>query len=94
MKSILITDAVGRERHVGEEFDDFLQIDGVPDAESIDLWADRIRQHIRKLWNEDASTNKEVTVVLDAPIHYRIVVDHLQTTMLREEKIKFLLTGM
>jgi hypothetical protein len=93
VRVILVADANGRERHVGEEFDDFLEVEPVPTADTVDQWADRIRQHIRRLWVEDASSEKGVTVVLDAAVHYRVMLEHLQATMLREEKIKFLLAG-
>jgi hypothetical protein len=94
MKTLLVADESGREKHVGEEFDEFIQVDIVPEADSIDAWADRIRQTIRRLWHEDTSTQKGVSVFLDAAaVHYSVVIEHLQSTMLREEKIKFLLVG-
>jgi hypothetical protein len=32
-------------------------------------------------------------VVLEAPVHYRIMLEHLQVTMIRDEKVRFLLSG-
>jgi hypothetical protein len=92
MKTILIADPDGRERHVGEDFDDFIEVETAVEADIIDDYADRIRQRIRRLWVEGNSST-EVMVVLDAPIHYRIMLEHLQVTMNRDEKVRFLLSG-
>lgn len=92
MKSLLIADPVGRENHVGEDFDDFLEVNTVISSEEIDECADLIRQRIRRLWVEGNSST-EIIVVVDAPVHYRIMIEHLQATMSREEKVRFLLSG-
>jgi hypothetical protein len=93
MKTMLIADENGRERHVGEDVDDFLEVEVVPTTDTIDDLANRVRQHIRRLASEDKSDDKTVTVVLDAAIHYRIMLEHLQMVMQREEKIMFFLAG-
>jgi hypothetical protein len=92
MKTILVADSDGREKHVGEDFDDFIEVDTVVEAETLDEWADRIRQRIRRLWVEGNSST-DVMVVLEAPVHYRIMLEHLQVTMIRDEKVRFLLSG-
>ena len=93
MKTILIADENGRERHVGEDFDDFLEVVSVPTTDILDEWADLIRQRIRRQWSEDNSTDRGVLVVLDAPSIWTVVFDHLQVSMLRDEKITFNLAG-
>ena len=66
MKTMFICAEANIEYHVGEEYDDILEVDnevisghgddnyGV-DLTPIDEWHKRIRNRIRKLWHEDAT---------------------------------------
>ena len=93
MKSLLIIDDGTRDNHVGEEYDDFLIVDKVLSADDIDSWTDRIRQHIRKLWNEGGKEDG-VNVLLDSSPHYDVILLSLQGVMNKDEKVTFVLTNV
>ena len=89
----MIADNVTRENHIGEEYDDFLEVIRVPTQTDIDLWVDRISQHIRRLWNEDVESEAAlVDVHCDVTSLFEIALQHLQESMLRNENIKVKLT--
>ena len=82
--------------HVGEEYDDILEVDDQPTTETIQEWANRVRNHIRRLWTEDVPPEgadradddpREVRIHLDAATPFHAMLVNLQILMKEEESI-------
>ena len=90
MKSFLIIDPVTKKNHLDQEVSDYLVVEQVLTAENIDSWTDRIRQHIRKVWNEGGD-KEGLTIILDTGPQYSVILFTLQNNMLKEEGINFVI---
>ncbi len=100
MKTFLICIEYNINDHVGEEYDDILEVEDMPTQMTIADWADRIKGRIRRLWNEDSEIDEDdgskiedwqqgVEVFLDGTPPYHTVLMRLQPLMLKEEGIEF-----
>ena len=90
MKTLFICSVKRINYHVGEEYDDFIEVSDVPMADTIDEWAHRIQGRIRKLWEEnekEKNTDKRVVAAMDANYSYYLILEHLKKGMLTSEKI-------
>ncbi|RLI43829.1 hypothetical protein DRO61_12855 [Candidatus Bathyarchaeota archaeon] len=99
MKTFLICIEYNINDHVGEEYDDILEVEDMPTQMTVASWADRIKGRIRKLWNEDNDIDddgtkiedweKGVEIILDGTPPYHTMLMRLQPLMLKEESIEF-----
>jgi len=87
MKSLLIMNDMTRDKHVGEEYDEILEVPVEVTTENIGEWSVRIKDAIRRLWNQDSGENKLVKVWLDAAIAFHTMLANFQIRMLPEEGI-------
>jgi hypothetical protein len=94
MKTLLVCDEATVNNHVGEEYDDIIEVVQVPTTENIKDWADRIKSRIRKLWNEDGE-DKKVVITFDSSAPYKAVIINLRINWMNlEEKIDIELPGV
>jgi hypothetical protein len=100
MKTFLICIEYNINNHVGEEYDDILEVEDMPTQMTIAHWADRIKGRIRKLWNEDSDIDEDdgskienwergVEIYLDGTAPYHTILMRLQLVMKKEEGIDF-----
>ena len=100
MKNFLICIEYRINDHIGEEYDDILEVEDMPTQITIADWADLIKGRIRKLWNEDSEIDEDsgdkievwekgVEIVLDGTPPYHTMLMRLQPLMLKEESIEF-----
>lgn len=107
MKTMFICASSNIEYHVGEEYDEIIEVndevisergeDGYgADLTPIREWHNRIRNRIRKAWNEDATPEgatreegdeQEVHIWLDAASPFNAMLIDLQIIMKAEEGI-------
>jgi hypothetical protein len=90
MKTMIVCASANINRHVGEYYDEVLEVENTPTTETIDRWGNAIMGAIRKLYSEDmASGGKgEVSVTLDAVSPYNAILMNLQIIMQKEEGIQ------
>jgi len=89
MKTLFICGKKESARHVDEEYDELLYVDSEPTQMVIDLYADRIRNVIRKTWKEDTDKEKGIDLYLDCPAPYLVIVENLKVVMEEDESIVF-----
>jgi len=89
MKTLFVCATRNIDRHVGEEYDDILEVEDQPTTETIKLWADRVMDHIRKVHAMDAgSDDRGVSVHLDAASPFNAMLVNLQIRMGQDEGVK------
>lgn len=99
MKTFLIVSEKRYNDHVDEYYDDFIEVDDEvishhgpdnygPHLTPIAEWHNRIRGRIRKIWSEDESEDKCVSIYLDAAAPFNAMLIDLQIVMGKEEGIK------
>jgi hypothetical protein len=98
MKTLFVVCPRNVNRHAGEIYDAILEVSDQPTTEDIQDWANRIRDSIRGLWEEQVGGIKDdpdktlvtkepigVVVTLDAANPYHAVLANLQIIMKAEE---------
>ena len=89
VKTFLICTSKSIHKYAGQEYDDYLEVDSQPSAETIDELANRIADRIRKLWNEDGDDEERiVSIWLDAASPYNVVLKNFQIFMKEQENIE------
>ena len=90
MKTLFVCSVARVNFHVGEEYDDILEVEHQPTTATIRDWADRLRGRIRKLWMEqsEADPDRGVSVSLDAASPFNNILINLQILMESEEGIR------
>jgi hypothetical protein len=89
MKTLFVCAKRNVDRHDGEEYDDILEVEDQPTTETIQDWANRMMDHIRKLNVADAgSADRGVSVFLDAASPYNAMLINLQILMKANEGIR------
>ncbi len=86
-KTLLLADPDGRERCVGKEVDDFIEIEAIPEVLSLDDWANRTCQHIRKLAQEgvpEGGKKNGVRVEIAGNGVWNALMSHIVLTMEKE----------
>lgn len=86
-KLLLLADPDGRERCVGKEVDDFLELEEIPNVMSLDDWANRTMQHVRKLADEgvkEGEPKNEVKVEIAGNKVWETLMGHIQLSMKKE----------
>lgn len=92
MKTLFICSSRRLEDHGGESYDDFTEVRDDITTEGINEETMRIRNLIRKLWNEDSdSEDQGVSVTYDAIPVYRAMLINLHHLMADEEGIDVVL---
>lgn len=85
MKTYFVV-AEGRvDQHDGEEYDDILYVEDAPTTDTIQEWANRIRQGLRKLWHEGGQ--EPIGIYFDAHMAFHAVLVNLQILMKEDEDI-------
>jgi hypothetical protein len=78
-------------KHVGEEYDEILEVPAVVEVEQMDAMGNSIRNAIRNIIIEAQKEGEEqenyVKVVIDATPPYAVILVSLSDLMEREEKI-------
>lgn len=89
MKTLLIATKKGMESHVGEEYDDIMEVEVFMDIGKMQEHANLIRNKIRELASKDISDGKDAKIVitLEATPQYNVILVSLCDTMKSEEKI-------
>lgn len=95
MKTMLIHAPSKNNNHVGEEYDNLLEVPEIPDVENIQQVSEIIRNRIRKLWHEmtEDDTARKVAITLDGHAVYATLLINLQQRMKPEEGIVVELLG-
>lgn len=89
MKSLFVVADSEVDNHLGEEYDEVLYVEDQPTTETIQEWATRIRDRIRKLWHEQSDDeDRRVEVWLDAIAAYDAMLVNLQVLSAEEEDIE------
>ena len=89
MKTMFVCSELKINDHVGEEYDDLLEVTDQPTTKNIDEYHNRIRGRIRKLWHEDeGSEDRQVDVYLDAASPYNAMLQNLRVIMKDAEGIE------
>jgi len=76
-----------RDSHMGEDYDDILYVEDSPCTESILPYVNRMKDRLRKLWNE-VKPDGLVVVYFDACSAFYGVLANLQIRMKSEEGIE------
>lgn len=88
MKTLFVCDEKFLGEHVGEEYDDIIEVPHDPTTENIAEYANRIKGRIRKLWAEDEnSDNRSVWVTLHGASPFNVMLINLRIIMGKEEGI-------
>lgn len=90
MKSLFIVSSKRVNAHVGEEYDYILEVDDQPTTVSIQELANRVRNRIRAVWNEQKAAGDEsprVACYLDAASPYNTMLLDLRQILGEEEGI-------
>jgi len=88
MKTLFVCDEKFIVEHVGEEYDDIIEVPHQPTTENIHEFANRIKGRIRKLWEEDKdSDNQAVHVTLHCASPFNVMLMNLRIIMRGEEDI-------
>ena len=89
MKTMFVCSELVINDHVGEEFDDILEVADQPTTENIDEYHNRIRGRIRKLWVDDEGADeRRVDISLDAASPYNAMLQNLRIIMKDAEGIE------
>lgn len=86
MKTMIILNENTTNNHAGEDYDIIFEVPIEITTENITQYVNRIKDHIRKLWNEDKEP-KSVSITLDAHIALHGVLTNLKIRMPQEEGI-------
>ena len=90
MKTLFVVCPMNVNRHVGEDYDAIIEVENQPTTESIQDWANRIKDSIRSLWAEqvkEGTSDMRVVVSLDAASPYHAVLANFQIIMKVEEGV-------
>lgn len=90
MKSLFVVDERNINKHVGENYDEIIEVEHQPTTETIQKWADTVMSAIRALWHEQVKAgdpNPGITVNLDAASPFNLMLQNLQIIMGQDEKI-------
>jgi hypothetical protein len=89
MKTLFVCAECNIEDHVGEEYDEIIEVENQPTTATIQEWANRIKGRIRKLAHQLQKEGEEqvVVVTLDGPSPYNAMLINLQVRMKPEEDI-------
>jgi hypothetical protein len=89
MKTFFVCSETRIGEHGGEEYDDFIEVENAPTTDTIEDWANRIRDRVRKLWHEEMKEDedKRIVVTLDGPSPYNAMLVDLQILLEEEEGI-------
>ena len=90
MKTLFVCAESRIEDHVGEEYDEIVEVGSTPTTDDIQEWANRIKDRIRKLAHqmEKEGNDKRIEVILDGPSPYNAMLVNLQVIMPDEEGIE------
>jgi len=88
MKTLLVCAEDLLPEHVGESYDDVLVVDELLTTLTIQEWALRVKDHIRKLWHEDEGDDKGVGVWMHGAAPFDAILINLQILMREEEGIR------
>jgi hypothetical protein len=78
------------EDHVGETYDEIVEVDDSPTTETIQEWGARIKNKIRRLHNNSIAEGEEnpvIQITLDGPSPYNAMLQNLQIFMAEENDI-------
>lgn len=90
MKTLFVCDKKFLREHVGEEYDDIINVPHEPTTENIAEYANRISDRIRRLWAEDEKDEKAekfVRVTLHGASPFNVMLINLRIIMGEEEGI-------
>lgn len=88
MKTLFVCASGAIERHVGEEYDDIVEVSDEPTTADIDRWAGIISGRVRRLWAEDASSaDHAVQIHLDGPGPYNVVLQNLRIILGQQDSM-------
>ena len=75
--------------HVGEVYDEILEVEKAPTTETIDRWGNAIMQSIRKLHQQDKAGGGDgvVRATLDGASPYNLILMNSQIILKKEENI-------
>lgn len=91
MKTLLIATPTGMEKHVGEEYDDILEVQPFIEVDKMQVQANIIRHKIREMAALDAAegeANPVVELTVETNPQYDVIIVSLQDVMKNEEKIE------
>jgi Sec-independent protein secretion pathway component TatC len=90
MKTLFVVSEKRVNEHVGEEYDDILEVEHQPTTETIQEWGNRVKDRIRALWHEQVkagTSDMKVAVTLDAASPFNAMLLNLRIIMKAEEGI-------
>lgn len=96
MINFLIVEKKRIEKHVGEEYDDYIEVDMFVEPSNMPSIANIIRNKIREVVinyeNEKNISKRIVNVEIDAPPVYNVIAVGLLDSMIKEEGIELVLS--
>jgi len=88
MKSLFVCVEKAIDRHVGEEYDDIVEVSEEPTTGDIDRWAGIISGRIRRLWAQDeGSDDRVVEIYLDGPSPYNLILKNLRIILGKQDNM-------
>ena len=94
MKTFFVCAENAIESHVGENYDDILEVSNQPTSPEMEEWANRVMDRIRRLHANDADATEDERVVsiwLDATGPFNAMLIDLQVLMKERENINIAL---
>jgi hypothetical protein len=87
---MFVCSTVKLEDHVGETYDEVVEVENSPTTDTIQEWSARIKNRIRKLHNNAKLANEDpvVEIYLDGASPYNAMLQNLQIIMGEEEGIE------
>jgi len=90
MKTFFVCAESAIENHVGEDYDDILEVSNQPTSPEMEEWANRVMSRIRRLHADDVEsteTERVVSIWLDASGVFNAMLIDLQVLMKERENI-------
>jgi hypothetical protein len=91
MVDFLIVDKKRLQNHDGEEYDNYLEVDTIVEANDMCVVANKIRNSIREIFVEEQNAERKVNVCIDASPVYSVIAVGLYESMLSQEGIELVL---
>ena len=92
MKSMMVIAERQLNKHVGEEYDDVVEVADEPTTENIQPYANEVMSRIRNLWGQEVGVDDPSVVVhLDAATPFAAMLVNLRIIMKKQEGINIVL---
>jgi hypothetical protein len=88
MKSMFVVSVRAISRHVGEEYDDIIEVPYEPTTENIQECGEKVMTGIKALWKaQEGDQDRKVVVHLDAATPFGVMLENLQIILKAQDGI-------